>query len=169
MFPIEVTRLAVTVNIPQAADIKWGDQAGVVLYLSETKWIKLVLEGDQDDKPRGSRMIVLAYMPANLDSVSQGGEPFFQACVHQKWELGSECPQSRRLQLELRRAGERCTLIASWDDNDVVEMDVPFEGARLGVMAHLNKEKTPFPREGWFHFSEFSGDRETAAAERVGR
>ena len=164
--------MAVTVNIPQEADINWGDQAGVVLYSSDTEWVKLVLEGDKVDginKTRGSRMIVLAYMPSNADSVSKGGAP--EVCVCRKWDnLGTD-PQPRRLQLELRRARECCSVMASWDGIDAVEMRMPlsFECPRLGVMAHLDKEKAPSPREGWFHFSEFSGDGETAAAERVGR
>ena len=159
-----MTRLAVTVTIPQEANINYGDQAGVLFYSSDAEWVKLVVEGD---KTRGSRMIVLAHMPSNTDAVSQGEEP--EAWVDKKWVLGTECPQSVRLQLELRRGVACCTVIASYNGNDPVELRVPFDCARLGVMAHLCREQAPAPREGWFHFSDFSGGKEAAAAERGSR
>ena len=152
MFPSSVTRLAVNVTIP-LADTRYGDQAGILLYSSDSQWVKLVIEGD---KMRGSRMIVLALMPSNADAALQGAEP--QAMVSKKWSLGSEAPKTMRLQLEFRRGESRCSVIASYDGNDAVELPVPFDCARLGVMGHLCEAQPPFSRQHWFHFSELSGN-----------
>ena len=61
-----------------------------------------------------------------------------------------------RLQLELRRGAAGCSVIASCDHAAAVQLSVPFECARFGIMAHLGREKAPFPRGHWFHFSDFA-------------
>ena len=151
LFPSRVTRLAVTVCIPNEADISHGDQAGILLYSSDSQWVKFVLEGD---KAAGARMLVLAKMPSNADAVAEGAEP--EVSVAQKWTLGCDAPKSVRLQLELRRGAAGCSVIASCDHAAAVQLSVPFECARFGIMAHLGREKAPFPREHWFHFSDFA-------------
>lgn len=159
LFPSSVTRLAVTVCIPNEADISHGDQAGILLYSSDSQWVKLVVEGD---KAAGSRMLILAKMPSNADAVSEGAEP--EASVSKKWTLGCDALKPVRLQLELRRGATGCSVIASCDhDEAVVALPVPFECARFGIMAHLCREKAPFPRGHWFHFSDFALQTNTSS------
>jgi regulation of enolase protein 1 (concanavalin A-like superfamily) len=149
LFPSSVTRLAVNVSIPHP-DTRHGDQAGILLYSSDSQWVKLVIEGG---KARGSRMVVLALMPSNADDLARGAEP--QAMVSKKWLLESDAPKTMRLQLELKRGESCCSVIASFDGNDAVELPVPIDCARLGIMGHLSEAQPPFPRQHWFHFSDF--------------
>jgi hypothetical protein len=164
VFPLAkaITRLQVTVTIPEEANISYGDQAGVLVYWSDFQWIKLVLEGAR--APRGARMIVLARMPSNADDVALGVAPEANSLEnYQKFPLLGPV----RLGLELRRTSARCTLIASYRIDDQTsstththEFDLgagfSCDAARLGVMAHLEVEKAPCPPEHWFRFSEFS-------------
>ncbi len=164
LFPSSITCLQVTVTIPKEANIRYGDQAGILLYIGDSQWVKLVVEGAKH--PSGARMIVLAHMPSNAHAVSQGAEP--EACVCHKYEsslsLGSEAPKPVHLKLELRRSSGHCAVVASHrldDKTHTNELELspafPFGRARFGVMAHLCKEQAPSPPEHWFCFSEFSG------------
>jgi len=171
VFPLAnaITRLQVTVDMPEEANISYGDQAGVLVYWSDSQWIKLVLEGAQIPSgtatPRGARMIVLARMPSNADDVALGAAPEASSLEkYQKFPLSG----SVRLGLELRRTSSRCTLIASYGQDDKAssiththdfDLGAGFscDGARLGVMAHLEVGKAPCPPEHWFRFSEFVG------------
>lgn len=151
LFPVTLQRLAVTVHTPQDADMSYGDQAGILLYACDCKWVKLVVEGD---KTPGSRMVVLALMPSNAEEAAQGMEA--QAAVSHKWSLDHEAPRAIRLQLELLRGDGHCSVTASHDGCAPVQLSAPFDCARLGVMGHLCKQQQPSPRQRWFQFSEFS-------------
>ena len=152
LFPTSLRHLAVTVNIPEEADMRYGDQAGILLYASDLQWVKLVVEGD---KMRGCRMVVLALMPCNVDALAGGAEA--EATVSKKWSLGSEAPKAIRLRLELRRNDTCCSVIATCEGRDAVELPVPFDCARFGVMGHLCMDQPPSLRQHWFHFNEFFG------------
>jgi regulation of enolase protein 1 (concanavalin A-like superfamily) len=118
--------LKVTVTLPQQANVCYGDQAGIFLYLSDSRWVKLVVEGDKQE-PTTGRMIVLAHMPSDQ-----------HVMVVKKWE--NVPSQAHRLQIELRRGAGCCVVIASVDGNDAFEFDVSlaFADALSGVLAHLN-------------------------------
>jgi regulation of enolase protein 1 (concanavalin A-like superfamily) len=139
--------LEVTVTLPQEANVCYGDQAGILLYLSDSTWVKLVVEGDKQE-PTAGRMIVLAHMPSDQ-----------HVMVVKKWE--NVPSQAHRLHLELGRGAGCCVVIASFDGNEAFEFDVSpaFADALFGVMAHLNLPQAPFAREHWFHFSDFSGNQ----------
>jgi hypothetical protein len=147
--------LKVTVALPKQANVCYGDQAGILLYLSDSEWVKLVVEGDKQE-PTAGRMIVFAHM-ASAQHVP----------VVKKWEnVGSK---ACRLQLELRRGAGCCVAIASFNGNDEFEFDVSrdFEAAFFGVMAHLNLPRAPLAHEHWFHFSDFSGIRNRTKPKRT--
>ncbi len=143
-----------TVSVAQDADtpLSYGDQAGILFYASDVQWVKLVVEGD---KAHGCLMVVLALMPSNSDALARGAEA--EATVCKIWSLGSDAPKSVRLQLELRRGDACCSVIASYDNHDAVELPIPFDCARFGVMAHLSREQQASAMQRWFHFRDFSG------------
>lgn len=124
--------------MPQQANVCYGDQAGILLYLSDSRWVKLVVEGDKQE-PTTGRMIVLARVPSDQ-----------RVMVAKKWE--NVPSQAHRLRIELRRGAGCCVVIASVDGNDAFEFDVSlaFADALFGVMAHLNavcaRALVPFQR-----------------------
>ena len=126
-----------------------------MLYLSDSRWVKLVVEGDKQE-PTTGRMIVLAHMPSDQ-----------HVMVVKKWE--NVPSQAHRLQIELRRGAGCCVVIASVDGNDAFEFDVSlaFADALFGVMAHLNLPQAPFARAHWFHFSDFSGNQQKTKLKRT--